>query len=199
MAKKFFDISVAKTKEGPRLKLVDRFSKGIGVSNNNNSALVRPYKRFLNDRTDIGSVKYIFHRDNNRYYVLCSVVYTKGKRILLFPGDIGRTVVRTPGKPIRKKTKQNTSEYIDQTLDHLTVEENLQSWHIKLLDRNIWYKGQRTKRINNSLFFWFQWQLRSLNDIEPVPEKQIQEIIQLLLLIQRRLSENHFFGLSNFI
>ena len=63
MAKKFFDISPVNTSKGAYLKITDRFGKGVGITHDEGSALVRPYRRFLEDRTKIGSVKYVCFKE----------------------------------------------------------------------------------------------------------------------------------------
>ena len=172
MAKKFFDISLVNTPEGSFLKITDRFGKGIGISHDENSALVRPYRRFLEDRTKIGSVKYICFKEKNNYFVLGSFVFTSKKRILFFPGTVGKKLVRSPGKPIKEKLKQTPSEIIETSVDHITIEPALKKWHVKPLDRETWFKTQQTLEINNSLYLWCQLQIKSLNELEPLPEKQ---------------------------
>ena len=172
MTKKFFDISPVNTPEGPFLKITDRFGKGVGITHDENSALVRPYRRFLEDRTKIGSVKYICFKEKNNYFVLGSFVFTSKKRILFFPGTRGRKLVRPPGKLIKEKLKQTSSEIIGTSIDHITLEPVFKKWHVKLLDRETWFKAQQTMEINNSLYLWCQLQIKSLNELETLPEKQ---------------------------
>ena len=94
MAKAFFEISLVTTDEGPSLKVTDRFSVGSGTCTDQNSALVRPYRKFLADRTEIGRCHYVFYRKEQQYFVLGALVYTAGKRLAFFPGAQGKTLVR---------------------------------------------------------------------------------------------------------
>jgi len=173
MAKKFFDISPVNTSKGAYLKITDRFGKGVGITHDESSALVRPYRRFLEDRTKIGSVKYVCFKEKEKYFILGSFVFTSKKRILFFPGIRERKLARPPGKPIKEKLRQiSSSEIIGTPIDHITINPVFKKWHVKLLDRETWFKEQQTMKINNSLYLWCQLQIKSLNELEPLPEKQ---------------------------
>jgi len=173
MGKGFFDISPFKTSEGSFIKITDRFGKGVGISKDENSSLVRPYRRFLEDGTKVGLVKYICLKDKEKLFVLGSLVYTSKKRILYFPGTIAKKIIRPPGKLIKENlNKDYSNEITEPNIDHITLELNFRKWHVKLLDRDEWYTSKQTREINNSLYFWFQLQIKSLHELEPLPEKQ---------------------------
>src|SRR3990172_8135962 len=166
MVKKFFDISVVNQKNGTKLKITDRFGRGEGLNQDPESALIRPYKKFLDDKSSIGSVKYICINENG-YYILGSFVYTVTKRILFFPATKAKKIVRSMGNPIKK----NDSNNLIENLDHITLEPNFRTWHVKLFDRETWYPTQQTREIDNSLFLWAQFQVKSLTELEKLPER----------------------------
>ena len=114
MAKGFFEIGVVSTDKGQHFHVADRFPFGSGSSDDQNSALVRPYRKFLLDRSTIGNVRYVFLRENDRYFILAALVHTKAGRILFFPGVRGRTVSRESG-PIRRRGPNDA----DRVIDHL--------------------------------------------------------------------------------
>jgi hypothetical protein len=103
-----------------------------------------------------------------------ALVYTAGKRIVFFPGGKNRTPIPSPGV-IKRATPGAADLYASALIDHFSLDENRRTWHIKLLGRPIRFPTQQTLPIDQHLSLWCQWQLRSLDELEPVPE--IMEIL----------------------
>ncbi len=114
----------------------------------------------------IGSIKHVLVKDGDRYYVLGVFVNT-GARLLFFPGDTGRLLIRPPGPQIKGET--NHAEEV--IFDHMTLESNLKSWHIKMSNREIKYRTMRTGKVDNTFYLCFQMQIGSLDQLEPLPQE----------------------------
>jgi hypothetical protein len=104
-------------------------------------------------------------KEGDLCYVLGVFVPT-GPRLLFFPGDTGRFLTIPPGPQIKGGTNDHAVEVI---IDHMTLESNLESWHIKMSDREIKYPAMRPGRVNDAFFLWFQMQIGSLDQLEPLP------------------------------
>ena len=103
-------------------------------------------------------------KEGDLCYVL-GVFVTTGPRLLFFPGDTGRFLKIPPGPQIKGGTN-DTEEVI---FDHMTLESNLESWHIKMSDREIKYPAMRLGRVNDAFFLWFHMQIGPLDQLEPLP------------------------------
>jgi hypothetical protein len=161
-AKGFHDISI--TKDGQKLDLMDRFLGGIGINTDQNSVLVRPYRTAIEKGKPIGSIKHILVREGDVYYVL-GIFDTTRKHLVFFPGTAARMLARSPGPQI-KEGANPTDELI---VDHLTLESDLKSWHIKMSSREIKYHAMGSGKVNDSFYLWFQMQVSSLNQLESLP------------------------------
>jgi len=187
--KEFHDISEAFTEDGKKLALIDRFRQGRGINKDQNSVLVRPYRRAFEEGKPIGSIKHVLVKIGDLYYVLGIFVDT-GERLLFFPGDTGRFLARSPGPQIKGETN-HTEEVI---VDHMTLESNLKSWHIKMSDREMEYGKMSPGKVDNTFYLWFQMQIGSLNQLEPLPlenhiyleikGERIKDYPRLLLMIK---------------
>ncbi|MFL6425436.1 MAG: hypothetical protein ACJ71R_17855 [Nitrososphaeraceae archaeon] len=96
---------------------------------------------------------------------MLGVFVNTGARLLFLPGDTGRFLTRSPGPQIKGETNQ-AEEVI---VDHMTLESDLKSWHIKMSNREIKYGSMRTGKVDNTFYLWFQMQIRSLDQLEPLP------------------------------
>ena len=105
-------------------------------------------------------------KEGDLYYVLGVFVNT-GARLLFLPGDIGRFLRRSPGPQIKGET--NPAEEV--IFDHITLESDLKSWHIKMSNREIKYGSMRTGKVDNTFYLWFQMQIGSLDQLEPLPQE----------------------------
>jgi hypothetical protein len=95
------------------------------------------------------------------------VFVTTEVRLLFFPGDTARFLMRSPGPQIKGETN-HTEEVI---FDHMTLESNLKSWHIKMSNRKIKYGTMRPRKVDNTFYLWFQMQIGSLDQLEPLPQE----------------------------
>jgi hypothetical protein len=149
-----------------KLDLIDRFRGGRGINRDQNSVLNRPYRTAIKEGKPIGSIKHVLVKEGDLYYVL-GVFVTTGARLLFFPGDTGRFLRRSPGPQIKGETNQ-AEEVI---VDHMTLESNLESWHIKMSNREIKYGSMRTGKVDNTFYLWFQMQIGSLDQFESLPQE----------------------------
>ena len=75
------------TPEGnPIIPLEYRFPFGMGVSISQSSALVKPFRKLLDNGKPIGKVTFVFFRENGTDFVLGSFAFTD--RIIFFPEQI---------------------------------------------------------------------------------------------------------------
>jgi len=102
------------------------FPMGIIDSVNQNSALVRPFRRAIADGKSVGKTTFVFHHNSNGYFVLGSFAHTdKISRTIFFPGLNFSRIKHTPdGKDLAASEIHN--------MDHLTLEKNLTDWHVTL-------------------------------------------------------------------
>jgi hypothetical protein len=114
----------------------------------------------------IGSIKHVLVKEGDLYYVLGVFVNT-GVRLLYFPGDTARFLTRPPGP----QTKGGTNHADEGIVDHLTLESDLKSWHIKMSNREIKYGTRRSGKVDNTFYLWFQMQIGSLDQLEPLPQE----------------------------
>jgi hypothetical protein len=134
------------------------------------SALLRPFRKILRDGEPMGKIVYSFHEENNRQYILGSFVNTE-KRLIFFPGVKIRKITRAPDGT---NPSQNG---IIQNLDHLSLERNWRTWHCTLLQketRGDKYNKMNTKKIDDSLFLWFVMGIKTPDVLEQTPN--VQEI-----------------------
>ncbi len=158
------------------------FTVGKGVCTNVESALIRPFRGILYGTSLVGRIAYVFYQDAREYYVLGTLAKTPNK-ILFFPsGDLGKMLTDLQGKSLGGTYH----------IDHFTLEEPYNKWHITLKEKSslgVKIPGTRTLKINDSLFLWFVLQARSVNDIEKMPSKVQFSITNSKSEIKRRLDE----------
>jgi hypothetical protein len=162
--KGFHEITVVNDKDGKKLALIDRFPGGRGKNTDQNSVLVRPYRTAIEEGRPIGSIKHVLVKKGDLYYVL-GVFVTTVSHLLFFPGDTGRLLIRPPGPQI----KGGTNHAEEVIVDHLTLESNLKSWHIKMSNREIKYGAMRSGKVDDAFYLWFQMQIGSLDQLESLP------------------------------
>ncbi|MFC1507300.1 hypothetical protein ACFLQ6_09565 [Thermoproteota archaeon] len=148
---------------------VDFSNFGQGESQNETSALIRPFRLLLDEGKPIGRINYLFFRSNIAH-VLGSLCYTPGKRILFFPG----LIVRKPIWHIKRKILKPVNLTEDFIIDHLTLEPNFDSFHVTMLTakkvKRV-FAHYKTKKITDGLFYWFGLSLHSEKSLEDCPAK----------------------------
>jgi hypothetical protein len=75
--------------------------------------------------------------------------------------------MRSPGPQIKGET--NHAEEV--IFDHMTLESNLKSWHIKMSNREIKYDARRSGKVDDTFYVWFQMQIGSLGQLETLPQE----------------------------
>lgn len=155
-------------KNGDRiLPLLYTFPIGNGGSLSESSALVRPFKKILRDGKPIGKIYYIFYKDNQEYYVLGSLTYSSG-RLIFFPGHIDLRMTWAKDRPI-------LSEGLLHHFDHLTLESNLRTYHLTLLEKETQgtkYQKMNTKFLGKDMILWFVMGVQSADKLEEAPTTQ---------------------------
>ncbi|MGH2612615.1 MAG: hypothetical protein ACRDFB_06145 [Rhabdochlamydiaceae bacterium] len=150
-----------------RISIIYNFPMGYGSNSDQESALVRPFRKVIREGKPIGKISYLFFKDGNEHRVLGSFAYT-GKRILYFPSITDRRLTFYSDE--RYNITENTLH-----IDHFSLESNLRTWHWTLLEKkekSIRMTTQNTKRITSSLFRWFVMGIQSIDRLESMPEKQ---------------------------
>jgi hypothetical protein len=142
------------------------FPFGTGHSVGEDSALVRPFKKLMQEEKPAGKTAFVFYRQDNISFVLGSFTFT-GRRIIFFPPSTLTRVVYTPnGKGL-------TSERYN--IEHFTLEEDFTNWHITLyqkLTENIRYPTIRTTMVSHDVFLWFIMAIPHPTRLEPMPKTQ---------------------------
>lgn len=152
----------------PYLPLLYTFPMGNGGSANENSALVKPFRKIIRDGKPIGRINYVFYQENQDYRILGSFAYG-GKRMTFFPAMIDTRMTRTPsGQEVLK-------EGILQHMDHITLDESLRTWHMTLLEKQT--RGDRYQRMNSlrvkeDMFLWFVMGVQDASKLEEAPRTQ---------------------------
>jgi hypothetical protein len=154
------------------IPLYYRFPFANGVNIENDSALIRPFKRILRDGKPIGNLTFIFYESDSVYYILGSFVKTK-KRLLFFPGFNDLRVTRDiSGESILKRGILNT-------IDHFSLEENNRLYHTTLLEKeteNVRYPNGNTLRIKDDLYFWLLIGVKNEQCFELAPSTQLYRL-----------------------
>lgn len=150
----------------PAIELSYNFPIGNKINIDQNSSLVRPFTKLIEDGKPAGKINFLFFQEKNEYYILGSFANT-GRRIVFFPGIIARKITTSP-----PDSDLLTKHAVH--LDHLTLEENWRNWHIKLLSQNkdLRLKKRNTKRFGDTLFLWFVVAVKSLDKLEIAPKSQ---------------------------
>lgn len=139
---------------------------GEGEGSGDDSALMRPFRKILRDGQKAGKITYVFHKDQNKYYVLGAFCVTN-KYMIFFPGFPDRKVMTFGENTYYKK-----GDVLN--IDHFTLELNLKSWHITFDEkrtRNARFPTQFTKQIDKYNYLWLIYRVRSLKYMEPALAK----------------------------
>ena len=141
---------------------------GTGKVRNDTSALVRPFTMLIEGGKPIGRINYLFYRSDTSF-VLGTLCFTPGRRLLFFPGLVGRTPTwyskGTIVHPVRER---------DRLIDHLTMEANLDSFHATTLRSDGTKKlltSCKTKKVIDDLTYWFGLSLQSDKVLEKCPDE----------------------------
>lgn len=146
------------------LGLVWKIPFGRGGSSNNTSALVRPFRRTLQESKLPGRVAYVFHQDSGRYNIFGSFVHSTSGKIFFYPGTMGGITTTSLG------ANRQTQQLIH--VDHFTLEGDLSKWHFTLSEREtdgIRFPSQRTAPWSSEIVLWFVLQFKK-TALEPCPE-----------------------------
>ncbi len=147
--------------EGDQLLIKWEFSFGEGNSTNDQSSLVRPFRLCLMEGKPPGKIIPLFYKEGDKHYLLGSLCWTEGNRLLFFPtGDLGKLVSH------KGQDYENSGFYID----HITLEKDNLGVHISAKDKQSSPTLQSGKILQvNDSFLWFTLQARSPNDFERAP------------------------------
>lgn len=127
-----------------------------------NSAILRPYNKFLKDGSKIGRLAYVFYQEGASYpsRILGSFLYSEAKRLVFFPGLNIRKYLYT--------TQKNKQHLIGQDIDHITLEVAKNNWHFTTLTSK--HKDTfNTRKISRNIYYWFGLSVRSQDDLEVIP------------------------------
>lgn len=150
------------TKGNPYIPLYYHFPVGIGNSINEYSALVKPFRKLIEEGKPIGKTAFVFYREDNAYFVLGAFAFTN--RTIFFPGLTFSRVIHAPDN------RDLTGEL--HNIEHFTLEHNLTDWHIKLIQSEARYPTQKTRKVNDNVFLWFVMGIPEVNKLEPMPKTQ---------------------------
>lgn len=146
------------------IPLYYHFPFGSSDSINDYSALVKPFRKLLEEGKPIGKTAFLFYLENNSYFVLGSFAFTN--RTIFFPGLTFSRIVHTPdGRDLSLDEKANN-------IAHFTLESNFIDWHIKPVQKEIRYPTQRTRKVNDDVFLWFVMGIPDVTKLEPMPKTQ---------------------------
>lgn len=160
--------SARKVTERHTYVVTSSFEFGAGKTQDQWSALIRPFRVLVVEGRPFEWISHLFLKSDS-FYVLGALCLTMNKRLLFYPGLIARTpqwyVIRS------KLSKMEEGCFID----HLTLEANLGSLHVTMLDLNSRKSGSirkfKTKRPAEGLTYFFGFSLRSERDLELSPQE----------------------------
>jgi hypothetical protein len=151
------------------LPLIYDFPLGKNISVDDNSALVRPFRRVLEKGKPIGTINYVFYQENNDYFILGSFVYSDRQRIIFFPGILDRRMTISP------EGDEVLGKGILRHIDHLSLESSLRTCHLTLLEKETLhakYNKFNTKWLQDDMFYWFSMSIQDAWKLEPAPMTQ---------------------------
>jgi len=142
---------------------------GIGKIQDSSSALVRPFRILIDEGKPVGKISHLFLMSDSSY-VLGALCFTEDSRLLFFPGLISRTPQwYVKGQSNLLKVKSGC--YVD----HLTLEADLESLHVTMLDldsrKSVWLEKFRTKKPADDLIYFFGLSVKSERMLEPCPQE----------------------------
>lgn len=165
----------------PALKIKYHFPIGRGISTNENSALVRPFRKILQDGKNPGKISFLFLKDYENHYVLGGFSYTE-KFIIFFPGTNDRRLVN-----VGPDNFLNEGKILH--MDHITLEKNLEKYHYKVDEKSeqIKFPNQKTKKIDENTLLWFTLKIQSPEKLEKCPQELRITLYETIEEINRRL------------
>jgi hypothetical protein len=149
------------------LMYVFPFGQVLGV--NQDSALVRPFHKALQDGKPVGKINYIFYEEGKDYFILGSFVYSPGNKIIFFPGIIDTRLIRSV------EEGEILSKGILHNVDHISLESNLRVYHMTLKQKKIdgsKYPRKNTHPVKDDIFLWFSMGIRNNKVLEKAPKTQ---------------------------
>ncbi|MGA3107856.1 MAG: hypothetical protein ABSD99_00140 [Candidatus Bathyarchaeia archaeon] len=134
------------------------------------SAFGRPFRRLKDTGKPPGTVNYVFFKPpTGPLRTLGALGYTPGEQVLFYPGILTRRVpwYTTGNDKIPLTAKANES------LDHITLEPDLQRWHATILtgqgNKETRLPRRRTSQIKQDLIFWFALSVTDPSVLELTP------------------------------
>jgi len=150
-----------------RIEVIFSFGgSGGGTVQDPSLALVRPFRLLLDEGKPIGTINYLFY-ESVKPYVLGALCYTPARRLLFFPGLIGRS----PRRYSKNRTFVQAAGL--DPIDHLTMESDQRTFHATLLGRNSKTKvlsSYKTKQILKGLTYWFGLSCQNEQLLQVCPE-----------------------------
>jgi hypothetical protein len=171
-----------KEKPVPALKIKYHFPIGEGISTNENSALIRPFRKILQDGKNPGKISYLFLKDHENHFILGGFSFTDNF-LIFFPGTNDRRLVNF-----------GEDQYLNQGktfhIDHITLEKNLEKFHFKVEETSeqIKFPNWKTKTIDKNTILWFTLKIQSPDKLEKCPKELRITLYEAMNEIKRRLS-----------
>ncbi|TSA42732.1 hypothetical protein D4R54_02150 [archaeon] len=135
------------------------------------SAIGRPFRQLFDTGNPVGRINYLFFQppDGPRR-TLGALCYTPWKRVLFFPGLATRRVPWYTGHDGKTQLTAKT----DESLDHITLEANFDTWHATILTaqavKETRIPKRHTRQIGKDLIFWFALSVRNPSVLETTPK-----------------------------
>jgi len=173
-------------KPEPQLRIKYSLPIGKGRSNDSESPIIRPFKKILKEGKKPGKITFVFLNDNGQYFVLGAFSFTV-KHLIFFPGFKDRRLSYVGDK-------QYLNEGVVLHIDHLTLDQNLRTWHFTFDEKNT--KGakiptNKTKKIDETNFLWFACKVSNSSDLYETPNEQEVNLKASLSEIKRRVPIIH--------
>ena len=130
---------------------------------------MRPLENLLKDGKPLGKFNYLFYHYNNDYRIIGTIVNTD-KKLIFFPAT---NITKVSDSPLDEHLIKN----ISLNIDHFTLDENLEKWHItfkekKIKNKKYKFQTRKTKKVHDSLRLWFVMAVQSLDKLEKMPKFQ---------------------------
>lgn len=140
---------------------------GAGKTLNQSLSLLRPFRLLIDEGKPIGRINHVFYFWT-KSRVLGALWYTPWRRLLFFPGLVGR-IPRWYSKDTSVKHPQIAPGTV---IDHLTLEADFKSFHVTLLGpsstRSV-LMSRRTQQVVDGLTYWFGVSMQSEEILEECP------------------------------
>lgn len=166
VGKALFGFNIQDDEQNSKLVIKWHFPHGKGKSTNKESGLLRNLRYILDSGKPLGNFVYTFYEENNEHYILGTLCKSE-KKLIFFPGG-------DSGEIIPKEGIKTTGH-----IDHFTLDENLETWHITLKEKakdGTQIPKHRTWKINDNVILWFVIQANSVSNFERAPEELHTEI-----------------------